>query len=872
MQKRILMKYYLLPIVFLATFSISQAQLEISWQRCFGGSQDESARSIRQTFDNGYILAGYTRSVDGDIISYQGADDFWILKTDSAGNLQWQKNFGGSTDDRAYSVIQTSDSGYIAVGETWSDDGDVSGNNGARDYWVIRLDDSGNLLWQKCLGGTGWEFAYDVVQTPDGGFVVGGSSESNIGGSHGYFDYMIFKLDASGNQQWVRAFGGTNNEMLTSMIMSHDNGIVITGYSDSYDGDISASHGWNDVWIVKTDLNGTLLWEKSLGGSIADEAGSIILTSDHGFILAGSSESDDGDLTMNNEMLDYWVVKMDSAANIQWQKSFGGAHYDWGMDVLETKTNRYAVVGTTASFEGEVLFNHGVYDFLVLMLDSAGNVLYQKSLGSSSQDECYSIAGSYDNGIIIGGQVQMNDGDVSGLHGFIDLWLAKVIEPQIQGKVFHDADEDGILDPGEQGMAGHLVSLMPGPQYYLTDALGNYYFGTDTGTYNVQYLNVPYWVPTGVSQQGVHIGSSSELVDNLHFGAVSRINVNDVAVYITGQQLNAGFPTQYWITWKNRGTNTVFGELTFNYDDDLMYVGASVTPATNTGNTLTWLYDTLGPGSQRTIHVDMTAPGVQFLGDTMYCNVWVSPLVADSNLTNNYDTLAQVITGSYDPNDKAVNPTGIGQDGYVLHGQRLRYTIRFQNTGTDTAITVVVRDTLDQNLDMASFELDMTSHPADILLLENNELVFRFNNILLPDSNVNEPGSHGFIRYSISPKTGLADFTQVFNTAYIFFDYNPAVITNTELTTYVSTLTETATVTASETVRAWPNPSPDIFYINLPAGTKKIEVYDANGRLVRSLVPDREVGMIDMSGEKAGLYSVKIITPAGFVTSKIVVK
>ena len=248
----------------------------------------------------------------------------------------------------------------------------------------------------------------------------------------------------------------------------------------------------------------------------------------------------------------------------------------------------------------------------------------------------------------------------------------------------------------------------------------------------------------------------------------------------------------------------------------------------------------------------------------------ITPLVPDTFVTNNYDTLQQVITGSYDPNDKTVSPAGYEQWGFVEHGQRLTYTIRFQNTGTDTAFTVVIRDTLDTDLDIETFVVEVNSHPVTWQLHSGNELFFTFQNILLPDSNANEPESHGFIRYSISPKQGLADGTTATNTSYIFFDYNPAVITNTTLNTFVTNIPVAKPIMEVLKTLAFPNPSNDVVYINLPEFTRKVEVYNLNGELVQQQVPQKQLAEINIKELPKGVYVVKMYGGKGVVTTRFV--
>ncbi len=299
-------------VMFSISASFAQAP-HIEWQKALGGSSSDVASSIQQTADGGYIVAGYSYSNDGDVTGNHGQNDYWIVKLDGNGNTQWQKALGGSSGDEAQSIQQTADGGYIVAGLSWSNSGDVIGNHGISDYWVVKLDGNGNIQWQKALGGSGYDKATSIQQTADGGYIVVGETYSNDGdvtGYHGGGDYWVMKLDDSGNIQWQKSLGGSNLDVATSIQQTADEGYIVAGYSYSNDGDVSGNHGDGDFWVVKLAGNGNIQWQKVLGGSYLDKAYSIQQTADGEYIVAGESLSTDGDVTGNHGSLDYWVVKL----------------------------------------------------------------------------------------------------------------------------------------------------------------------------------------------------------------------------------------------------------------------------------------------------------------------------------------------------------------------------------------------------------------------------------------------------------------------------------------------------------------------------------------------------------------------------------
>jgi len=276
--------------------------------------------------DGGYIMAGETDSQDGDVHGYHESPifnyttDFWVIKLTSTGSIGWDKAYGGILDETAYSVQQTSDGGFMVTGWTESPDGlDINGshikNGGAvyADCWVIKLDLAGILQWQKCLGGSGSDFGFSGLQTTDGGYIIVSYTNSNDGdvsGWHGDLDYWVAKLDISGNIQWQKCYGGSSLEIPNEIQQTADGGYIIAGESYSTDGDVKGLKGKNDYWLVKISNAGTLEWQKCLGGTSYEESHSVKQTSDGGYILAGVSTSVDGDLTGNKGSNDFWVIKL----------------------------------------------------------------------------------------------------------------------------------------------------------------------------------------------------------------------------------------------------------------------------------------------------------------------------------------------------------------------------------------------------------------------------------------------------------------------------------------------------------------------------------------------------------------------------------
>lgn len=403
---------------------------DIQWQKSLGGTGFDIANAGQATTDGGYIVAGYTYSTDGNVTGSHGDADFWVVKLDASGNLQWQKALGGSAGDFGYSVQQTSDDSFIVAGSNHSTDGDITGNHGDVDCWVVKLSATGALQWQQSLGGTGAEYAGAIRQTTDGGYIMAGTTYSNDGqvsGNHGGGDAWIVKLDGEGSLQWQKTLGGSAGEDPNAIQQTSDGGYIVAGTSSSNDGDVTGNHGADDFWIVKLDGVGTIQWQESLGGSDFDSPASVQHTSDGGYIVAGDSYSTDGNVTGNHGNVDFWVVKLSNSGTLEWQKMLGGTAYDKGSSVQQIAGGGYIVTGETESNDGNVTGNHGQVDSWVVNLSDVGVLKWQKAMGGTQTDHGSAVQQTVDNGYFVAGYSYSTDGDVTGNHGSADFWVVRLM-------------------------------------------------------------------------------------------------------------------------------------------------------------------------------------------------------------------------------------------------------------------------------------------------------------------------------------------------------------------------------------------------------------------------------------------------------------
>jgi len=294
----------------------------IQWNRTYGGANYDCANSVVETAGGGYALFGHTSSFGA------GENDFWLVKVDSAGNHEWNQTYGGPDNDYGESIIETSDGGYVLAGRTFSL------GAGSGDFWLVKVDSAGNHEWNQTYGGTDFDYGFSVVEASDGGYVLAGWTRSFGAGD---YDFWLVKTDDDGNMQWNRTYGGANDDRTDSVVETYDGGYAIAGYT--------GSHLNYDVWLVKTDSAGNMQWNKTYGGPDNDEARSIVEASDGGYVLAGLTKS------FGAGGNDFWLVKVDSDGNHQWNKTYGGGNSELATSVVETVDGGYAIAGYTSSFD-----------------------------------------------------------------------------------------------------------------------------------------------------------------------------------------------------------------------------------------------------------------------------------------------------------------------------------------------------------------------------------------------------------------------------------------------------------------------------------------------------------------------------------------
>jgi len=364
------LKIFCIFIFIVLLVHFSAIKIYPGWFKHYGGTNPDSGFCLDQTSDGGYIITGATQS-----FTY-GNDDFAIYKLNSSGNKVWFKHLGGTGYENGYAIQQTSDGGYIVAGRIGSY------TYGGWDIGLYKLNSNGNKVWFKHYGGTSHDFGYSVQQTSDGGYIVVGSTSSYTYGDH---DFAIYRLNSSGNKVWFKHYGGTDQDGCLSIQQTSDGGYIAAGWTSSY------SYGSNDFAVYKLNSSGNKVWFKHYGGANSDTAKSIQQTSDGGYIVAGHTES----YTYGDD--DFAIFKLDSNGNKVWFKHYGGTLEDIAHSIQQTSDGGYIVAGETRSY------TYGSSDFAIYKLNSSGNKIWFKHYGGTIVDVSRSSQQTSDGGYILAG-------------------------------------------------------------------------------------------------------------------------------------------------------------------------------------------------------------------------------------------------------------------------------------------------------------------------------------------------------------------------------------------------------------------------------------------------------------------------------------
>ena len=433
---------------------------DILWEKSYGGKHDELLFDAVATPDFGYLLAGssLSKKTGSKLDDNRGNLDFWLWKMDENGDYDWQKTLGGSKQDLLKKVILTNDGGYLLAGTSHSDVGyDKKDKSfGDSDFWVIKLTASGEEEWQKTFGGEGHEELTSLIKTKDGGYLIGGSSESDASGTkstknYGNLDYWIVKIDSKGEVVWQNSFGGQYSDELNSITQTTDGGYLLGGSSNSPESGNKKHNNVNqsDFWIIRIDDKGQELWQRVIGGNQDDQLTEIRLTIDGNYIIAGNSNSSAGhdkDNT-NEDGTDIWVLKINIEGEVLWQKTYNIASVDAVSSIIENQDRTLLISGFA---QGELekkkpkstakvnpkgkkskKYIAGTYDYVTIKIKENGDEIWRKEVGSDGEDLLVKTIEVRDGGyLMVGTSKDGASNDRKSAIGRSDFWVVKLKDKQ----------------------------------------------------------------------------------------------------------------------------------------------------------------------------------------------------------------------------------------------------------------------------------------------------------------------------------------------------------------------------------------------------------------------------------------------------------
>ncbi len=452
----------------------------------------------------------------------------------------------------------------------------------------------------------------------------------------------------------------------------------------------------------------------------------------------------------------------------------------------------------------------------------------------------------------------------------------------ISGTVFNDQNQD-CINNSEPGMANAIITLQPN-QYIMCDSSGYYQKWVTPGNYSLNAPSIP-WQTNVCNPSGITLNvQSGQTYGNNDFGLHVIPNIEDLQLSITQGPARVGFETVLYVNAKNIGTTSLNASVEINWDSILLYNTATV-PLINTGlNSFTWNVGNLNVNEFKNAELYFDVPAdINLLGTILQTSGVGTITNTDPDLTNNRDSIFVEITAAYDPNIKEVTPTGDtsnNNSGLIeMDVDQFTYTIHFQNTGSDTAFNIYIRDEIDSHLELSTLNVLASSHDVSLNLIGNNMLEFKFDNILLPDSNVNYLGSMGYIKYRIESKPGVVEGDQIKNFAEIFFDYNPPIITNTTINTYVILSSNSDDLIQDNQLSLAPNPFSNSTVVKIPIGATseqylEFQIIDLQGKVIKQEKIGKErVFEINRGNLNSGVYFLRVYSGQELVgTRKLIIE
>ncbi|MES2761829.1 MAG: SBBP repeat-containing protein [Bacteroidota bacterium] len=862
----------LLSLVLFVNISYSQ---NFSWVTSIGGKKYESySKTTADAMGNVFVAGSFQDTVSfnttsaGTLTFIGKSSDIYLSKFDHTGACVWAKHIKGKGAERVGSV--TLDSlGNVYLGGIFDDTTDFDPgigivnlySKGTNDGFIAKFDIAGNLIWVKQIGGTMRDDVNEITLDKEGNVYATGLFQGtcdfdpsaiqvyNLTSPSSTWDGFILKLDPNGIFIWAKKFGTASNDYGQALAIDKTKNIIIVG---EYQG------GWRI--ILKLDSVGNQIWLKqTLNGT----GYSVKVDQNNNVYTAGYYGSSIG-----------FINKIDTAGNILWTKYMGGG--SGSVTCWEVETDLLSNVYVCGHFTGSVDMDPGIGVFNLIQTstsngfaakyDPYGNFIWAKQLNGSgwnAQSAMYGIKVNSNNDVFLTGKYEYTvDFDPSAaIHqlnsaGYTDAFILKLTQDSCSNLTIVLDSVSSITCTFPQGYAySHAINGVAPYNYNwsttpaITNSTASF---SSSGIYTLS-----------VSDSKTCQTSTAILVNG--FGIQSAF---DLSANLISNPFRPGVYSTFHLDALNNGCTAVSGQIKLILDSALTFNNSTLPPNVVSGDTLVWNFSNLNYDAPHILsYISVTTSTLAAIGNNIHLKTIITPITGDFDTLNNIKDYYFPIVNSYDPNDKKVYPSGVCPEKYVLNDKPLTYTIRFQNTGTASAINILVTDSLDSDLDINSLKILSASHYMFTEIAAGNVLKFHFKNIYLPDSSYNEQLSHGYLIYEIQPKPNLPALTKIINGANIYFDYNIPVITNRTMNTVINTMPVVCGSTSMQEfqnmglIKLYPNPSSGLAFIEFENEQQhvNVEIFNTFGQIIYQS-SQKNILRLPLILDKAnGIYFAKIM-------------
>lgn len=724
---------------------ISTCMDNIAWQENDGTNNFGPLQVINTN-------ANYPMSIHLDDLDNDGFEDV-LVASNHDNKLSWYKNLKDGTFSTQQIITTDAEGARYTYASDLDNDGDMDA--------LLASGDDGKIAWYE-NDGTGTFGTRQIISPNAYGATCIHACDLD---GDGLQDVLSASSDIN-RVAWFKNMGNGDFSSIHPITQTAQE--VRSVYAEDLDSDgdldvLSASFGNGIIAWYENDGTGTF-------GSLQ-----VIDTIIHPHSIYASDIDLDGDI-------DVLPTSYDGFTNLEWYINDGNGNF-----------NEKQIIGSNLNFPTSAKTNDvdADGDIDILMTSMWGdNITIFYNDGEQDFSNYQIISQNAYHAVSIQFCDIEKDGD-------FDIFCASVADDKItwyenyfygsryriKGNMFYDHNQNGVKDSLDGNFTYTQTILNPNSLTSFTNDEGEFWFAVDTGQYTLSYSPLLYWdITTGTPEYQVNIDSNNPIVDSLDFGFAINNYITDLSPNLTTSPNICGSASTFWIDYLNQGTTKPDGIIELVLDDSISYISSDILPDSIVGQSLYWHFDSLSFFASGQIPLVVQVPDFNSMGDslTSVLNIYTTDSTGYFFFT---DTLSEILACSYDPNDKLVTPKGEGEQGIISKDETLEYTVRFQNTGNAEAINIQIRDQIDENLDIQSIQILAASDEVHAYVQQNRWLVFQFDSILLPDSTTNELESHGFVKYSIRINDDVLPNAQIFNTANIYFDYNPAIVTNTAMNT-----------------------------------------------------------------------------------------